>query len=137
TPGGVPANDLCAGAVVIPPAGPFPFLTSPVDITNATITGDPPIPSCQTNVSRSIWYSFTPAVTGSYTISTCQTDAPASTLPDDVITIYTSAAGCAGPFTQLAGTAGCDDDTCTTLALQAIISGTTLNAGTQYYIVAY
>ena len=101
SPGGVPANDLCAGAIVIPPAGPFPHLTTAVDITNATTTGDPPLPSCQTSVSRSIWYTFTPATTGSYTISSCQTEAPNSTLPDDVLTIYTSAAGCAGPFTQL------------------------------------
>ena len=137
SPGGVPANDLCAGAIVIPPAGPFPHLTAPVDITLATTTGDPPLPSCQTSVSRSIWYTFTPATTGSYTISSCQTEAPASTLPDIVLAIYTSAAGCAGPFTQLPGVAGCDDDSCTTLALQAIISNTTLTAGTQYYILAH
>ena len=102
SPGSVPANDQCAGAIVIPPAGPFPHLTAPVDVTFATTTGDPPLPSCQTSVSRSIWYTFTPAVTGSYTISSCQTEAPASTLPDIVLAIYTGAS-CAGPFTQLAG----------------------------------
>jgi hypothetical protein len=134
-----PANDLCAGAVVIPPAGPFPHLTSAVDLTNATTVGDPLLPSCQTNVSRSTWYTFTPAAAGSYTISSCQSDAPGSTLPDDVITIYTSAAGCAGAFTELptGGTSdGCDDDSCPTPNLHAIIT-TTLNAGTQYYILVY
>ena len=136
SPGGVP-NDLCAGAIVIPPAGPFPHLTSAVDVTNATTTGDPPLPSCQTSVSRSIWYTFTPATTGSYTISSCQSEAPASTLPDIVLAIYTNTGGCAGTFTQLPGVAGCDDDSCTTLGLQAIISNTTLTAGTQYYILAH
>ena len=121
---------------MIPPAGPFPHLTTAVDITNALTVGDPPLPSCQTSVSRSIWYTFTPATTGSYTISSCQTEAPDSNLPDIVLAIYTGAS-CAGPFTQLAGVAGCDDDSCTTLALQAIISNTTLTAGTQYFILAH
>src|SRR5436309_4759274 len=36
-----PANDTCAGAEVIPAAGPFPYTTALIgDITDATTTGD-------------------------------------------------------------------------------------------------
>ena len=69
-----PANDTCAGAEDIPPAGPFPYLTAVTgDVTDATTAGDPPAPSCAdggTSTSRSIWYSFTPAVSGVYILST-------------------------------------------------------------------
>jgi uncharacterized repeat protein (TIGR01451 family) len=135
-----PANDTCATAQVIPAAGPFPYLT-PVtpDITDATIAGDPPAPTCQTDVSRSIWYTFTPSVSGLYTISSC-TDAPtATTVTDTVMGIYTSTGGCSGPFTQLPTTnttRGCDDDTCSSQALQAVIT-TELAAGTTYYVVVW
>src|ERR1051325_448897 len=75
-PQAAPANDLCSGAEVIPAAGPFPYNTAITpDITDATITGDPPTPSCPTgSVSRSIWYTFTPSTSANYTIATC-TDA--------------------------------------------------------------
>ena len=96
-----PANDLCAGALVIPPAGPFPHLTTVVDVTNATTTGDPGIPSCQSTVSRSVGYSFTPATSGAYDIELCNPPT-LTTLSDTVLAIYTSVAGCTGPVTQVA-----------------------------------
>ncbi len=134
-----PVNDLCSGAQVIPAAGPFPYLTTTIaDITLATTTGDPPLPSCQTNVSRSIWYSLTPTTTALYGISSCASEPTASTVDDLVIAIYTSAGGCAGPFTQLIPNASsCDDDGCTTEALQAVIAPVALNAGTTYFIVVW
>jgi uncharacterized repeat protein (TIGR01451 family) len=137
-PAGPPANDLCGGAESIPGAGPFPYLTAITpDVTQATTTGDPGLPSCQTSVSRSIWYNFTPAATGNFTISSCANAPTGTTLDDSVITVYTSAGGCAGPFTEIptAGTSdGCDDDTCVTEALQAVLS-TDLTGGTTYWIV--
>jgi hypothetical protein len=140
TPLVAPANDLCAGAEVIPAAGPFPYLTAvTADITDATGTGDPPLPSCQTNVSRSIWYRLTPSVTARYTISTCAFDGTSTTVDDTVMAIYTSAGGCAGPFTEIptGGTSdGCDDDSCVSESLQSVIT-TQLTAGTQYYIVVW
>ena len=140
TPLVAPANDQCAGAEVIPAAGPFPYLTAvTADITDATITGDPTLPSCQTSLSRSIWYTFTPSITADYVISSCA-DAPTVTTVDDtVMAIYTSVAGCTGPFTELTTggtTDGCDDDSCTNEAFQAVIT-TRLNAGTQYFIVVW
>ena len=138
TPLAPPSNDLCSGAEVIPASGPFPHLTAvTADITDATGTGDPPAPSCQNNVSRSIWYSFTPAASADYVISSCADGPTATTVVDTVLAIYTSSGGCAGPFTELptgGATDGCDDDSCSSESFQAVI-GTRLNAGTQYFIV--
>lgn len=135
-----PPNDLCAGAEVIPAAGPFPYLTAvTADITDATLTGDPPVPSCQTNVSRSVWYTFTPAATATYTISSCADSPTGSTVDDTVMAIFTSASGCAGAFTEIAtvgASDGCDDDSCVTESLQAFVT-TTLTSGTQYFIVMW
>jgi hypothetical protein len=135
-----PANDDCAMAEVIPGGGPFPILSAITpDITLATSTGDPPLPSCQTNAGLSIWYSFTPTATALYTVSDCA-DAPTGTTVDDtVISIYTSTGGCGGTFTEVATTGlfdGCDDDACVSEALQSVIM-TQLNAGTQYFIVVW
>ena len=130
-----PPNDLCAGAEVIPAAGPFPYLTSTTaDITDATVTGDPPLPSCQTNVSRSIWYTITPSATALYTFSACADAPTASTVDDTVIAVYTSTGGCAGPFTQVAG--ACDDDSCATEGLQSVLN-VNLTSGTTYYVVVW
>ncbi len=131
TPPPPPANDICAGAIVIPPSGPFPYLTGATSIISATNTSDP-TNTCQANSNKGIWYSFTPNATGSYIISSCQSVAPLSNVSDNVLSIFTSATGCTGPFTQVA----CDDDGCSTLANQAVIT-TSLTAGTTYYIVAY
>ena len=130
-----PTNDLCAGAEVIPAAGPFPYLTATTaDITDATVTGDPPIPSCQSNVSRSIWYTITPSATALYGLSLCANAPTGSTVDDTVIAVYTSTGGCAGPFTQVAG--ACDDDTCTSEGLQSVLN-VNLTSGTTYYVVVW
>src|SRR4026208_1127130 len=67
-----PSNDQCSGAEVIPGAGPFPFLTLQRIIDGAGNVGDPPLPppqtSFDTNITHSVWYKFTPAVGGLYTI---------------------------------------------------------------------
>jgi len=134
--GAPPANDVCAGAEVIPGNGPFPLLTAVTpDITDATTFGDPPPPSCQTNVSRSIWYTFTPSVTAAYDVSTCASDGTASTVDDTVIAIYTSTGGCAGAFTQVSS--ACDDDGCVAEDFQSVISKIKLNSGTTYYILVW
>jgi hypothetical protein len=140
TPLAPPANDLCSGAEIIPAAGPFPYLTAVTsDITDATVTGDPPGPSCQIGLSRSIWYTFTPAATADYTISSCA-DAPSATTVDDtVMAIYATTGGCAGALTELptgGTTDGCDDDSCSTDSFQAVIE-TQLDAGIQYFIVIW
>ena len=102
---------------------------------SATTTGDPNVPTCAFlggPVSRSIWYTFTPSVSGSHTFSVCANAPTATTVDDTVLAVYTSAGGCAGPFTQIA----CDDDMCATEALQSVVAST-LTSGTTYYIVVW
>jgi hypothetical protein len=136
-----PANDTCAGAIIIPAAGPFPVNTTPVDVTDATVGGDPPSPSCFVpgTLNRSIWYRFTPSTTATYTLTTCASDGASSSLDDPIMAVYTSTGGCAGPFTEIPTSGpsnGCNDDGCVSLAFQPVII-TQLNAGTQYYIVIW
>ncbi len=124
------------GAQVIPGSGPFPFLTTTVDVTEATVTGDPPAPSCGYANSRSVWYKFTPTVTDLYQFSTCHA-ATATTLSFTVLGLYT-ATGCGFPYTEVArseSTSGCG------YASGCGGSGSTLTtmltAGQAYYLVAW
>src|SRR5204863_6192023 len=98
----IPPNDTCAGAEVIPGAGPFPYLTQITDTTLATTSGDPAKPACTTNVfASSVWYRFTPAASRSYVISTC--DDTRTTVYDTMLAVYTSASGnCGGALTEVA-----------------------------------
>lgn len=120
----IPANDVCSGAEVIPSSGPFPYLTSIADNSLAGTLSDPPAPPCLSTDSRSIWYSFTPATTTTYTLSTCSETA--TTVYDTAMAIYT---GTCGSLTNYA----CNDDNC---GGRAAIT-TTLNAGTTYRIVVW
>lgn len=131
-----PPNDSCAGAEVIPASGPFPALTAVTpNVDEATSIAGDPAPSCQSNVSRSVWYRFTPTVSGTYSFGSCADAPTASTLDDTVIAVFTSAGGCAGPFSQLAS--GCDDDSCTNENFQSSLGGMTLTAGVTYYVVVW
>jgi len=126
-----PPNDLCAGAEVIPPTGPFPFLSLRIpDISSATTNGDPVLPSsppeCHQTVSRGIWYQFTPAVSGLYSFTVNDTG---TTVPDTLMALYTSAGECAGPFSLV----GCNDDAG---FLQSAIA-TNLTANVGYYCVVW
>ncbi|MCX6244050.1 MAG: DUF1533 domain-containing protein [Bacteroidetes bacterium] len=125
-PAPAPANDLCAGAQVIPASGPFPYLTTTVDNTNATATGDP-TPSCQSFFGHSIWYTFTPSVSGGFTFSTCSSET-ATTISDDVMSLYSGSCGSLTPLS-------CNDNggpSCTG-ALASI--NATLTSGTTYYMM--
>jgi hypothetical protein len=79
-----PPNDTQAGAQLIPGSGPFPYLTTPVDTTDATTAGDPA--ACVVGTSRSVWYRFIPDVTSTYAISTC--DGTGTTVSDTALGIY-------------------------------------------------
>src|ERR1041384_5778104 len=101
---GVPAapqpNESCAWAQLIPGTGPFPHLTVIRDISSATTNGDPAAPSCitydATNLTRSVWYSFRPAVSGRYLVSSCSDAPTATTVDDTVMAIYAAPNGCPG-----------------------------------------
>ena len=138
TPSAPPPNDTCAGAEVIPATGPFPHLTIIRDISAATTSGDPSAPSCitydPTNLTRSVWYSFTPATSGRYLISSCSDAPTATTVDDTVMAIYHSGNRCAGPLMEIAG--GCDDDECGRSGFQAAITAD-LQARSNYFIVVW
>lgn len=128
--GAAPANDTCAGATVIPGTGPFPYHTAPIDITTATITGDPPVPAFYADkLVRSVWFRFTPTANALYTISTCAANT-STTIKDTVMGLYTSPAGCAGPFVLVGDLA---DEDCNT---QAELNSSLL-ADTTYFIVVW
>jgi uncharacterized repeat protein (TIGR01451 family) len=130
----VPSNDQCSGAEIIPAAGPFPYMSGAYDITDATSTGDPALPSCQTDVSRSIWFRFTPQASGNFTFATCSDAPTVTTVPDTVLSVYASTGSCAG-LSEVTG--GCDDDSCVSGSQQSVISALGLTAGQTYYIVAW
>jgi hypothetical protein len=127
-----PANDTCGNATAIPGAGPFPYLSPMVDISSATTSGDPPIPEdfYKTRVIRSVWYTFRPASNAVYTLSTCAGADATGTTADTVMALYTSAAGCNGPFVA---EGNLDDETCSP---QATLTRQLL-ADTQYYLVIW
>ena len=130
-----PVNDTCAGALIIPRSGPFPHLTPVVDATAATVAASDPLPSNPfliPGVTRSVWYQFTPAAAGSYTLSTCSDAGSATTVNDTVLGVYTSVAGCLGPFTWV----GEGDEECGPSGSQASVS-LTLSADTTYYAVVW
>ena len=132
-----PANDRCENAQVISGTGPFPAVSQQVILDGATTAGDPPFPppetSFATNITHSVWYKFTPAVSGLYTVSTGYDTETApiqgtNAFRDTTMVLYTASAPCAG-FTIHAY----NEDSGT---LRAAIS-TNLNAGTNYYIVVW
>src|SRR5262249_33603210 len=102
--------------------------------------GDPVAPSCfnpifdPAKLLRSVWYSFTPALSSKYSISTCTAAPTATTVPDTVMAVYTSAGGCGGTMVEVAG--GCSDDAGGVCGNQSSVA-VQLNAGTRYYIVVW
>ncbi|MFN8731203.1 MAG: hypothetical protein ACK5Z4_15250, partial [Planctomyces sp.] len=52
-----PSNDLCAGAITIPQAGPFPWLSPAASIVTASTSsvGDPVL--CNAQARRTVWYT--------------------------------------------------------------------------------
>ena len=126
-----PSNDTCAGRVTIPGNGPFPYKTTTIDISGATITGDPPAGPCPSSAASSVWYEFRPQGTALYTNSTCAEAGTATTLADTVMAIYTASGTCSG-YAQVA----CEDDVCGPDGLQAAIT-TTLTGNITYYVVVW
>jgi uncharacterized repeat protein (TIGR01451 family) len=127
TPPAPPPNDDCSAAEAIPGAGPFPYLTSTIDVAAATTTGDPALCAA---TSHTAWYTFTPAATATYTITSCQQSAPGTTATDTVLGVFT-AGSCAGPFTTIA----CNDNDSACAGGTGRSSVTVvLNAGTTYRV---
>ena len=90
-----PANDACAAALPLCPGSAATGTTS-----SATIDGNS---SCgSSGVSPDVWYAYTPASSGSATISLCGS----GTTYDSVIAVHS---GCPG---TLGNSLACDDDAC-------------------------
>jgi hypothetical protein len=102
-----PPNDNCSDAICI-------LDGVAVNGTTAHATGAD-ITSCTANDSADVWYSFTPTVTGSVTVSLC------GSTYDTALAVFDSCGGL-----ELA----CNDDSC---ALQSAVS-LALTAGTTYLI---
>jgi hypothetical protein len=123
-----PPNDRCDTAQVIPSSGPFPHVTQQVDLKDATpdvVPFPPPSTSFDTNITRSVWYQFTPAQSGLYTFSTgFDTD---TTFRDTSMILYTGA-----DCTNFAIHSFNEDSG----SLRAAIS-TNLLAGANYYLVVW
>ena len=133
-PGVAPVNDRCGGATIIPSTGPFPYFTVPVDITEATTNNDPVLPSCAFgDLSRSVWYTFRPANTDVYRVSTCAEAGATNTVRDTVMAIYTNTLGnaCGQPYFEIPW--GCNDDMC---AKNSEISAF-FTANVTYYILVW
>jgi hypothetical protein len=120
-----PINDRCSGAIVIPSGGTFPYKTPIVSLRDATREGDPS-PSCF-EVTRGVWYRFAPNQSGLYSFSTGFDTA--TTALDTVLSIFTSANGCAAATNEVA----CNDDAGAANNRAGLI--TSLTAGTEYYIL--
>jgi len=131
-----PANDDCTGAIVIP-SGSLPYVTAPVDITDATPQDvDEGNFTCAT-VDRTVWYSFTPTSSGQYVFSSCGVTATGSTVYDTVIALFDSTGGVCPEGASLA----CNDSAACAADLPAapyVDQGTlaaVLTAGETYFVV--
>ncbi len=88
-------NENCAGAMIIPGGGPFPYLAPVIpDITDLT-NSVTPVPTCDSLVSRGVWFKFTPAQTGVYRFSVSPIET-LTTVPMTVMALYSSTAPCTG-----------------------------------------
>jgi hypothetical protein len=86
-------NDNCSGAIAMTVGVTYTETT-----TNATSGGDP-IPTCQTNFAKGVWYRFTPVNSGIVTVTTCGSDF------DTVLQVFT---GTCGSLTTVID--GCNND---------------------------
>jgi hypothetical protein len=88
-----PPNDDFNNAYAV---GALPY-TRTQSTTFASLEIGEPLPACQTNAGATVWYTFTPTITGTYTIDT------AGSGFDTVLALYTGSWGSLSP-------AGCHDD---------------------------
>ncbi|MDP3893980.1 hypothetical protein, partial [Nocardioides sp.] len=109
-----PANDDFDAAAPLSAGG-----SSTVDNTEATLEAEEPRPSCNTMVSGSVWYSFTPAANDRFQVDTLDTIGV-----DTVLAIYEG--NTLGGLWEVA----CNDDSNATASKVV----TQLSGGTTYWI---
>ncbi len=112
-------NDTCAGALAMTAGTTYTLNTA------AATSTDDPAPDCEADLQKGVWFTFTPASSGTITISTCGSDF------DTVLAVYTRTCG---SLTAFAGS--CNDDNgpaCSTGQASVRFNGL---AGTTYRILA-
>ncbi len=90
----LPVNDTCAGAIALALGSTF------TGVNSQALDNDGAASTCQANVHRGVWFSFTAPAAGTYRFSTCGTTGGNT---DTVLTVYT---GSCGSLTLV----GCNDD---------------------------
>lgn len=123
-----PPNDLPCNATPLSLG-----ITQAGSTIGATAGGDGPVVACSPSPiggGAGVWYVFTPAATGAFTISTC------TSATDTDLTVFTLS-GCAGSgsvpsFSPLAG--GCDGASCGSGSSSARLGSVTLQGGAAYHI---
>jgi hypothetical protein len=113
-----PTNDTCAGAIALSNGS-----VSQMNTGNATEAGDP-TPLCQTNFGKGVWFTFTPPMSGTVSISTCKGDF------DTVLQVYTGGCGALLPLAN-----SCNDDAgpdCDSFTASVHFHG---DAGVTYWIL--
>ena len=86
-----PLNDTCDGAETIPASGPFPHFSTLIPDLTLAVGGGDPVSSCTDDETNGVWYSFTPAETGLYCLSTGPDTA--TTVDHTLLGLYTSSVG--------------------------------------------
>jgi len=135
------ANTTCASALVIDPRA-LPWSSPGIDTTGSPGDGNPPAFPCyskgqllsggQALPSRVVWFSFTPAVSGTYRIDTLGS-VPTATY-DTILGVYTGSCGSLDPVSGICGANGfCPDDAPGSLQSSVALL---LSAGTTYQIAA-
>jgi photosystem II stability/assembly factor-like uncharacterized protein len=74
------AGDSCESPIVIPAAGPFPWSVTVNTEVASRQTSDPEngLPCVPFGLQRTVWLTFTPAISGSYDFSLCGSKASAT-----------------------------------------------------------
>ena len=115
-----PANDQFAEAIILTDG-----MLHEMDTAAATSTGDP-IPTCQTNFGKGVWFTYTPSVDGEVMVSSCESSF------DTVIQVYTGTAEVLTPVAD-----GCNaghGPACPTNSQASVTFSA--QAGTVYHVLA-
>jgi hypothetical protein len=122
-----PANDSCAGAIVLTPGAVY--TDNPSDGTFIAATDSGFSNSCGGLATNDVWYTVVVPSSGDLTIETGADVATGTTGNDTAMEVYTSDTDCTGIFTSV----NCDDDGAATGAYSSM-ELTGLAAGETLYI---
>ena len=114
------AGESCATPIVVPGSGPFPYTVTVTTEESTRELSDPsPVGICYPyQAYNGIWLSFTPAASGTYTISACgsKVSAVVAGFAGNACGPYTSIGLCLANYGPIAD---CSADTTASLALTA------------------